>query len=170
MAGPNLARLFYWGRKLDSDLLIRNATLDDVPEILRQRRGMYQDMGYNDAAVLDGMVRSCQSFLAKAFADGSFHSWLACVNTRTVGGGAVLISPWPSHPYDPQCRRATILNLYVYPGFRRQGIARKLMGTLLEWCEREKFAGVFLHASEDGRHLYETLGFEASNEMQLKLR
>jgi GNAT superfamily N-acetyltransferase len=44
------------------------------------------------------------------------------------------------------------------------------MQTMIEWCRREGFARVNLHASEDGRHLYESLGFEPSNEMRLKLR
>jgi GNAT superfamily N-acetyltransferase len=155
---------------MGSDVVIRNGTVGDVPEILRQRRGMYEDMGYGDPAALDAMVRSCEAYVSKALADGSVRSWLACVDEHIVGGGAVLISPWPGHPYDLECRRATILNLYVYPEFRRKGIARKLMRTMLRWCEREKFAGVWLHASDDGRHLYEALGFEPSNEMRLKLR
>ena len=44
------------------------------------------------------------------------------------------------------------------------------MQTMIDWCRREGFARVTLHASTDGRHLYESLGFEASNEMRLKLR
>jgi len=44
------------------------------------------------------------------------------------------------------------------------------MQTMIDWCKREGFARVSLHANPDGRDLYESLGFEASNEMQLKLR
>jgi GNAT superfamily N-acetyltransferase len=69
-----------------------------------------------------------------------------------------------------ECRRVTILNVYTDPAYRRRGIARALMETMIDWCRRERFARVTLHASDDGRHLYESLGFEASNEMRLKLR
>jgi hypothetical protein len=44
------------------------------------------------------------------------------------------------------------------------------MLTMIDWCKREGIARVTLHASEDGRHLYESLGFESSNEIRLKLR
>ena len=81
-----------------------------------------------------------------------------------------MISPWPSHPYDGQCRRATILNMYTDPRYRRQGIAGRLMQTMIDWCREEKFVHVTLHASDKGRPLYESLGFEATNEMRLKLR
>ncbi len=149
---------------------VREASLADIPEILRQRRGMYLDMNYKDVAALDSMARLTAGYLAKALADGSFHAWLACEDDRAIAGGAVVVSPWPAHPYDLECRRATILNVYTEPSFRRRGLARQLMRTMIEWCKREGFARVTLHASDDGRNLYESLGFKVSNEMRLDLR
>jgi GNAT superfamily N-acetyltransferase len=152
------------------NILIRPASLEDIPEILRQRRRMYEDMHYNDAQTLDAMASLSSAYLRTAMADGSVRAWLAADGDRVVAGGAVVISPWPAHPYDLECRRATILNVYTDPEYRRRGIARTLMQTIIAWCQREGFARVTLHASDDGRHLYESLGFEPSNEMRLKLR
>jgi len=152
------------------ELLIREAAPSDIPEILRQRRAMYIDMGHTEPQPLDAMASRSAGYLAKAMADGSFRAWLACAERGVVGGGALIISPWLAHPYDLECRRATILNVYVYPEHRRRGVARQLMEVMITWCRREGFAGVTLHASDDGRHLYESLGFELSNEMRLKLR
>jgi len=155
---------------MNQNVLIREATTDDIPEILRQRRAMYLDMDYADSPELAAMLSSCEPYLRESLGNGSFRSWFALVDQTVAGGGAVLLSPWPSHPYDLECRRATILNVYVYPAFRRRGIARQLMRTMIEWCKSQKFAMVYLHASKDGRHLYETLGFAPTNEMSLKLR
>jgi len=152
------------------DVLIRPATPDDIPELLRHRRGMYEDMGYNDGETLAAMVSTCKPYLAAALANGTLHGWLACAEEKVVAGGVVLVSPWPSHPYDLECRRATILNVYVYPEFRRKGIARRLMQTTIDWCRKEGFAAVYLHASKNGRPLYETLGFEPTTEMRLRLK
>jgi GNAT superfamily N-acetyltransferase len=155
---------------LPSDITIREAALTDIPEILHQRRGMYIDMNYKDDGDLEAMAKATASYLAKAMSDGSFRSWLACVNDRAVAGGAIVVSPWPAHPYDLECRRATILNVYTEPAYRRRGLARILMQTMIDWCRRQGFAHITLHASDDGRRLYESLGFETSNEMRLKLR
>ena len=157
-------------RELNSGTTICEATLTDIPEILRQRRGMYVDMNCKDDNALEAMVKFTADYLGKAMADGSFHAWLAYENNRAVAGGAIVVSPWPAHPYDLECRRATILNVYTEPAYRRRGLARVLMRTMIDWCRREGFARVTLHASDDGRRLYESLGFEASNEMRLKLR
>ena len=152
-----------------STITIREACSTDIPEILRQRTAMYEDMGYKDSHALTQMAELSSTYLARAMPEGSFRAWLACDADRPVAGGAVLISPWPAHPYDHECRRATILNVYTNPEYRRCGIARRLMRTMIAWCQQEGFARVTLHASPDGRHLYESLGFEPTNEMSLKL-
>ena len=109
----------------DRDLTIREATPADIPEILRQRRAMYEDMDYKDAATLSAMVSVSADYLGKAMADGSFRAWLGSIEDRTIAGGAVIISPWPAHPYDLECRRATILNVYTDRDYRRRCIARR---------------------------------------------
>ena len=81
----------------------------------------------------------------------------------------MIVTPWLSHPYDQQCRKASILNVYTYPEYRRQGVARQIMQTMIEWCRSEGFVQVDLHASKSGKPLYEALGFQPTTEMRLKL-
>lgn len=151
-------------------ITIREATTADIPEILRQRRRMYEDMHYSDTHAVAAMTSLTATYLAKAMPEGTFRAWLACAGDRAVAGGAIVISPWPAHSYDLECRRATILNVYTDPDYRRRGIARQVVQTIIGWCRQQGFARVTLHASDDGRHLYESLGFEPSNEMRLNLR
>ena len=151
-------------------ITIREGTVTDISEIARQRRRMCEDMNYSDAEALSTMVTLTADYLKKAIPEGSFRSWLACNNVRVVAGGAVVIVPWPAHAYDLECRRATILNVYTEPEYRRRGIARQIMETMIRWCREEGFARVSLHASDYGRPLYESLGFVDSNEMRLNLR
>ncbi len=148
---------------------LRTATITDIPELLMHRRGMYEDMGYTDNEALAGMMETSEPYLREAMANGTLHAWMAEVDGRVVGGGLVIVSPWLSHPYDQQTRQATVLNMYVYPKFRRQGIARRLMQEMIDWCRKEGFVNVSLHASNQGRPLYESLGFEPTTEMRLKL-
>lgn len=151
-------------------ITIREGTVSDIPAIARHRRRMCEDMHYTDAEALSTMVILTAEYLKKAIPEGTFRSWLACDENRIVAGGAVVVSPWPAHAYDLECRRATILNVYTEPEYRRRGIARELMKVIIAWCKHEGFARVSLHASEYGRPLYESLGFEDSNEMRLNLR
>jgi GNAT superfamily N-acetyltransferase len=155
---------------MSATITIREATPDDIPELLRHRKGMYRDMGYTDLAALSQMVSTSCVYLQQSMSARSFHAWLALTDSRIAGGGGIIVNPWLSHPYDLECRQACILNVYVYPELRRRGIARLLMRTMIDWCRGQGFAQVSLHASKDGKALYESLGFEPTTEMRLKLR
>jgi GNAT superfamily N-acetyltransferase len=72
-----------------------------------------------------------------------------------------------TNPRNPDSRRAYIANIYTKPDYRSRGIARRIMNTILDWCRAEGVEGVALHASPFGRPLYESLGFEPTNEMRL---
>jgi GNAT superfamily N-acetyltransferase len=108
--------------------------------------------------------------LPQAMRDGSFRAWLAEVDGKVVGGGGVFVTSWLSHPGDYICRKVTVLNVYIDPEYRRRGIARQTMEVIVEWCRKEGFADIFLHASHEGRPLYEGLGFQPGNEMRLRLK
>jgi GNAT superfamily N-acetyltransferase len=150
------------------DLLIRETTANDAAEIMRHRRLMFRDMGYRDEAALDAMQATSQPYILARIADGTYRGWFATTSDgRIAGGGGVLLYPWVSNPRDPNSMRAYLLNVYVYQEFRRQGVARCLMQVMVDWCRAQGFATVWLHASDEGRALYESMGFAATNEMKL---
>jgi GNAT superfamily N-acetyltransferase len=143
---------------------IRTATAGDLETIVGHRVAMFRDMGYAEDVLAQVETISREHFGA-ALRDGGYYSVLAEVaDNGVVGGAGVLILPWPGH----QPRRAWIQNVYVQPRFRRRGIAREMMQTLLAWCRAEELDSVSLHASDEGYPLYIQLGFLPTNEMWLK--
>ena len=152
-----------------SDITIREAAASESAIILHHRRSMFRDMGEGTVEELDRMVEVAGPWLARALGDGSYRHWLAIdAAGRVAGGGGVLLSPWPANPHDPCTERGVILNVYTEREFRRRGVARQVMEAILAWIKAYGLRGVNLHASAEGRALYEKLGFEATNEMRLK--
>jgi GNAT superfamily N-acetyltransferase len=152
-----------------ADFEIREAGLNESAIILHHRRSMFRDMGEGTVEELDRMVEVAGPWLDRALADSSYRHWLAVDGSgRIAGGGGVLLCPWPANPHDPCTQRAVILNVYTEVEYRKRGVARLVMVTILDWLKQQGFCGVNLHASPEGRHLYEKLGFEATNEMRLK--
>ena len=147
---------------------IREATLEDVPHLLHHRRAMYEAMGHSDAALLDEVLRVSEIYFRDAMPRGRYRGFVAeAEDGRMAGGGGVVINDWPAHPRETMPRRVWILNMYVEPEFRRQGIARRLMEAMIGWCRAAGYRNVSLHASAEGRPLYESMGFVATNEMRL---
>jgi GNAT superfamily N-acetyltransferase len=151
------------------EITIREATPSESAIILHHRRSMFRDMGEGTPEELDRMIDVARPWLAQALADRSYRHWLALdVSGRVAGGGGVLLCSWPPSPHYPCVQRAVILNVYTEPEFRKQGIARQIMQAILGWIQEQGFGAANLHASQEGRPLYEKLGFEATNEMRLK--
>jgi GNAT superfamily N-acetyltransferase len=149
---------------------IRTADIGDLNHILHHRRAMFEEMGFRDIATLDRMEDFSRKYFREALQAGTYKAWLAEESRgRIVGGGGILIADWPGYPGENHAKRAWILNMYTEPQARRRGIAKQLLETLQGWCRIEGFSAVSLHASPAGRPLYETAGFQPTNEMKLTL-
>ncbi len=130
---------------------------------------MFTDMGTGSETDRQAMARSSRPVLEAALQDGSYRGWLVEVAGQVVAGGGVQLVPFPPSPTNPASHRAFVINIYTEPEFRRRGLARQIMEAILAWCRAQGFASVSLHASHDGRALYESLGFKPTNEMRLML-
>lgn len=154
----------------EGDFTIRRAIPRDCDAILHHRRSMFAEMKEGTSDELDRTVQVARPWLMTALSSGSYQGWLAEDGQgKVIAGAGVVILSWPASPKNPENRRALIVNVYTEPEFRGQGLARQLMLTVLDWLKQQGFHMASLHASAAGRHLYETLGFRASNEMQLTL-
>ncbi len=152
------------------EFTIRAAMVEDIPVLLRHRRMMWWDMGRREEAALNLMEHAAKQYFSNAVPDGSYRGFLAMNNeAEIVGGGGIVISAWPGSFHQRAPERVMILNVYVEREYRRRGIAKALVQAMIEWCRERKFAYVALHASDEGRPLYEKLGFRATNEMRLEL-
>ncbi|HXA37354.1 MAG TPA: GNAT family N-acetyltransferase [Steroidobacteraceae bacterium] len=154
-------------------LVICRATVRDAAVIARHRVGMFREMGQvpTDDLALE-LLNESTSALAAGLADGSYVGWLAFDESdQVVAGAGVHIRPQLPRITLDGTRVAVssvplVVNVYTEPAWRRRGIARMLMNTLMHWSTAQGFDRVVLHASDTGRALYTSLGFVPSNEMR----
>jgi GNAT superfamily N-acetyltransferase len=157
-----------------ADFLIRPGTLDDLETVVAHRGAMFRDMGYPEDAVRS-MCAAFRPWLERKMQAGEYLAWFAVTQDAAgeggiVAGAGVWLMGWPPHMYDAGPWRANILNVYTEPEHRRKGLARRLMDEALAWCRANQVRTVILHASAAGRPLYESMGFEATNEMRMTLK
>ncbi len=156
---------------MDGSLRIRGATPEDVPTIVRHRRRMFEEMGFADPVCNDEMDAEVSRQLRETIPSGAYRGWLVVADRgEAVAGAGLGVVRLPGKPFNPSGAYGYLMSLYVEPPYRRRGIARRLMETMVAWARAEGLREVKLHASASGRPLYERLGFEQTNEMRLLLR
>ena len=57
--------------------MIRPAVLDDMEDLVRLRRLMFESMGYTEQAQLDASDAAARAYFREALPNGIFRGWLA---------------------------------------------------------------------------------------------
>ena len=157
---------------------VRQADAADIPLLAHHRAAMFRDMGRLASHHEEALERATASYLRDALPRGEYLAWVAedrGTPPAGIGGAGVQLRPILPRPGDPGDDlefgpEAIILNMYVEPAWRRRGVAEALMRAVLHAVAVRGIRLIVLHASDDGRHLYERLGFVPTNEMRLSRR
>jgi uncharacterized protein (DUF849 family)/ribosomal protein S18 acetylase RimI-like enzyme len=160
----------------EGSVRVRVATVADIPLLARHRAAMFRDMGRLAADAETTLVQATVEYLRDAIPRGEYLGWVAestVSPAEPVGGAGVqlrrmLPRPRPTGTGIEPGPEAIILNVYVEPDCRRRGVADALMRSVLSALAERNVGRIVLHASEEGRRLYERLGFVPTNEMQLR--
>jgi GNAT superfamily N-acetyltransferase len=158
---------------------IRFATAADIELISWHRSRMFQDMGELPPALFESFRLQSRDKLRSMSERENYFGWLASPENereRIVAGAGVQLREVPPHPeINPNGkidivsgRQAIIQNVYTEPEWRRRGLAALLIERIIDWTQEKGIDSLVLHASDEGRALYERLGFVATTEMRFR--
>jgi len=144
---------------------LRIAHVGDAEIIAEHRRAMFVDMGMEVPA---NSVSLFIEWVRPRLIDKTYLGWfLTLADGQVIAGAGLWLIEWPPTPIDLSITRGYLLNVFVQPDYRRQGLAHQLMDVVLDYCAQQHIRVIMLHASNKGRPLYESLGFVGTNEMRL---
>ncbi|MEP3274780.1 MAG: GNAT family N-acetyltransferase [Stappiaceae bacterium] len=147
-------------------LLFRSIEPSDHSLICRHRVAMFADGGKRAESELAEMDKNFRQWLVPRLSDGTYFGFVAEDRKRAVAGIGLMELSWPPHPlHMKDDRRGYVLNMFVEPSHRRQGIARELMKQAEQAFNERGIRYAILHATADGRAVYEKFGWSATSEM-----
>ena len=157
---------------------VRFATVADSSLIGEHRARMFRDMGLVPDELFDSFRARCELSLHHMLEFGEYLGWLATPNEQPgsilAGAGVQLRRVLPHPAGEPpemtiaDGRHAIIINVFTEPEWRRHGLATLLLREIIAWARNERLDRLVLHASDEGRSIYERLGFIQTNEMRFK--
>jgi GNAT superfamily N-acetyltransferase len=112
---------------------------------------MFESIG-SDPAQLAASDEAVAAYFSQAIPAGQFYGWLAFTDAGVaVVSGGVVLDQHPPGPNNLSGQTGYIMNLSTAPGYRRQGIARRIMQAMLDWLTEQGIQLAALHATDVGR-------------------
>lgn len=157
---------------MPAPVLLRFATVADAAVFARHRVAMFREMGVIPPGLEPDLLAASAAYFAAAITSGEYIGWIghaADDPTPVSGAGVQLRSlmPRPALAGDVLLlgREGLVLNVYTEHGWRRRGVARYMMETIIAWAGDHGIVRLVLGASPEGRPLYQKLGFASTQEM-----
>ncbi|MHB1260482.1 MAG: GNAT family N-acetyltransferase [Thermoplasmatota archaeon] len=156
--------------------ILRKATAKDLPVLVRHRDAMWIEMGRVGRGEHDPTSVAYGKWLLARMKRGTLTAFVIQdlgpdgKPGEVLASGGVWIQDVQPRPGHPLTMWGYVLSIYTEPQARRRGLARALVDACIEHAREAGCTRACLHASEEGRPLYEELGFERTDEMWLDLR
>jgi len=149
---------------------VRLATPDDVATITDHRYKMFVAMGGDPEKMRKAVYEvGHDEWLRSKIESGRYLGFLAeNEQGEVIAGAGLWLIEWIPGPTAPGGMSGYLCNVYTEEAYRGKGIARRLVQMAIDDCKARKLKRLSLHASDAGRPIYESMGFQATNEMRLE--
>jgi GNAT superfamily N-acetyltransferase len=151
---------------------VRRADRDDLPVILDLRLAFDREILGGDLPPdrLGPHRAQVADYLAAHIDGDGYRIWVAEEGGRIVAMGGLVLVDRPPHPRSRRIGEGFVVNVYTLPRWRRRGVGRAVMDALVADARALGLRRVYLRTSDDGRPLYEQMGFrDPGNYLSLDL-
>ncbi len=148
---------------------IREVSINDINDFLILRRIMFESM--DDAGdLLEKSLEIAKNYFLKTIPTGEFKGWIVdSLSKIGIAAGGLVIDQHPPTSSNFSGKQGYVMNLVVIEEYRRQGIGKMIMETIIKWLKSEHIEKVTVYASKMGLSLYQELGFKQGTEMCKKI-
>ena len=138
----------------------RKATEVDIDQLVKLRISQLLDEGYPETS---DIRKDLEKYFSASLKNESLICWVGLANEAIVATAGLCFYQLPSTFSNPSGRIAYITNMYTADGYRKRGVASHLLQLLLDNAMALNYTSVRLHASSDGKGIYEKAGFTDSD-------
>lgn len=151
---------------------IGQATASDAAELVELRLGYLEaDFGELSDEQREDLRQELPAYLAHNLGRNLF-----VFVARSQDDGCIAACAWlllvdkPPSPRFPHGRTGVLFNVLTKPAYRRRGLARQVMGRLIEDARSRALDVLELNATDEGYPLYQALGFEDDSSTHVPMR
>lgn len=149
-------------------MIYRPSYEDEIPAIAELKLKMFEEVGMSHL-LMNNFIEEVISVYRTLYNNGKAqHFIIEDYNKIIACAGAFIKEDIPYFFYKER-NYGFVGDVYVEPKFRKLGYAKTLTNAVLNWFTEQDIHTVRLLASHNARHLYESTGFKATDEMVLRI-
>jgi GNAT superfamily N-acetyltransferase len=139
---------------------IRIATSEDIPQLVKLRMNLFAESDAPGHAE-DGeeLVHVTTEFFKRSLGTDACKTWVAEIDGEIAAAGTLAVFVRPPYPGNLAGLEAYLLNMFTLPEHRKKGLARTMLDAIMTHAREQGYGKVWLHATDAGRPLYESIGF-----------
>lgn len=152
-------------------IIYRKATLNDLHALVRMRVLFLKEVQeVEDAEREKETGKDIEEYFSKSLSDDSFVAWIAEEDGEIIATSGLSFYQIAPSFHLKGGKIAYILNIFVLQEHRGRKLGKKIFELILNEAKERGYKRILLHASDDGRPVYEKFGFKGTtDEMILNL-
>jgi GNAT superfamily N-acetyltransferase len=157
---------------MSNALRIRRCEISDLEVLVKMRVEFLKEAEHvKDGTNVKELTLELAEYI-KSHINKDLFFWVAEIEEIAVSTGA--LSFWEKLPIYAGKQNGSkigyISNMYTVPEYRRKGIASDILEEIIKFGKEIGMLKIMLHALEDGKGVYKSLGFSISESfMEMKL-
>jgi GNAT superfamily N-acetyltransferase len=157
---------------IDSEKAIyRKLNHDDLNLFIKLR----MDFIYEFHKDLDEIERNkletaLKNYFEKHIESDDFIGVICEYGDKVISAAYLIIDEWPPNRKFINGKIGTLLNVYTYPEYRKNGFGTSVLIRIIEEAKRQNVSIIDLLATDDGESVYRKLGFMETEDKSMRLK
>jgi GNAT superfamily N-acetyltransferase len=144
--------------------------MDDLDLLSDHRKRMWLDVHPDWEQEIEETLDATKKRIGAKLSDGTLVGFIVKGRDgKAAGSGCVWVREEQPRPTNPQQVVPYLMSMFTEKEYRHHGVATMIMEAAIKWCRENSYERIYLHASDEGKPLYESFGFEPGREMRLTL-
>ncbi len=143
--------------------------LDDLEVLVSHRLMMWEAIHPELHQEIEASRSQTRRWILARMNEGKLIAFLVRSKGKVAGSGCLWLRPEQPRPGLTKLEVPYLMSMYTEQAYRKQGVASRIVQEAIEWSKKHGYERVVLHASEEGRPIYEKFGFTPTREMRLRL-
>jgi len=123
-----------------------------------------------DVSEKDKIKNSLKNYFERHIENNDFIGIVCEYNGNAASVAFLVIGEWPANRTFINGKIATILNVYTYPEYRKNGIGTNVIKKIIEEAKKQNVSIINLLATEDGESVYKKAGFIETEDKSMRLK